>query len=211
VSARESASNILRAQQTGLPGQGRRSQLPLRPGRQDCHLPLEPDLTAGSNLQIGHGPATPGARHRADKPSTRVLRRVGHGRSIGRIGATELNVLSAIGKHDAPPVGIEPTTNPLEGSGFAVGRVVVKIRSPLQRSSNFTFCSAPTATGRCVCSRHCLIEGSTGLSGRSTGGPLMARDGKLSDSLGVIDAMKLRPKYQRKYEEAIAWRTPGSS
>jgi hypothetical protein len=86
VSARESASNILRAQQTGLPGQGRRSQLPLRPGRQDCHLPLEPDLTAGSNLQIGHGPATPGARHRADKPSTRVLRRVGHVRSIGRIG-----------------------------------------------------------------------------------------------------------------------------
>jgi hypothetical protein len=29
--------------------------------------------------------------------------------------------------------------------------------------------------------------------------------------LRVIHAMKLRPKYQREYEEAIAWRTPGSS
>jgi uncharacterized DUF497 family protein len=29
--------------------------------------------------------------------------------------------------------------------------------------------------------------------------------------LRVIHAMKLRPKYQREYEEAIPWRTPGSS
>ena len=29
--------------------------------------------------------------------------------------------------------------------------------------------------------------------------------------LRVIHAMKLRPKYQREYEEAIAWRTQGSS
>ena len=29
--------------------------------------------------------------------------------------------------------------------------------------------------------------------------------------LRVIHAMKLRPKYQREYEEAIPWRTTGSS